>query len=663
MSALVTALDKEANFRTGENGHIEHRWAKGYGVDELQERVVQFYFQLVRTKDKVVINEDVIAQQLDLLLTYTKIVMNNSEKHDVMSVNVHKEIIITLYKILAQTRDIVAGKGEYHLAYVQLAVWWKHYPSLAKYALHMFVNSSYHKDHPYGSWKDIKNFCQYANKYCGWSSEHPFVEYACKLMEIQLRRDIDFLETRERGLREGAGEGDTDYSLSLAGRWAPRESSKQNRWIANKISEIYFQNYFTTAITTEKYGLAKRKASMEYRKKIVALNRELDTIQIKMCEHRWGEIDHTKTTSQTLQKSKNSIRNVDKRGDKLTHKDQKVAEDRELCAKNFMAHLEAAKSGDERHKIRGKRIGINNFVKDALRVLQELEQIEGQFPMAFSESRSGNEVISDVFQQRFESITSERDILNMQWSDNASQNTNLRDMVVMVDTSGSMMADDGIPLHSAIGLGIRIAEKSTLGKRIMTFSSSPEWVNLDDCKDFLGCVDKIRRCNWGMNTDFYKALKMILDAIVTNKMKAEDVENLTLVVLSDMQIDESNESSSETRDTMFKNIEKLYSETGIRICGQAYKPPHIVFWNLRRTNGFPSSAFQDNVTMTSGFSPVLLNQFSEKGVEILKTMTPWTMIKDSVNIERYDRMEKPYDHEFDEVAFSSIYDDVIFRFE
>ena len=57
-------------------------------------------------------------------------------------------------------------------------------------------------------------------------------------MEIQLRRDIDFLETRERGLREGAGEGDTDYSLSLAGRWAPRESSKQNRWIANKISEI-----------------------------------------------------------------------------------------------------------------------------------------------------------------------------------------------------------------------------------------------------------------------------------------------------------------------------------------------------------------------------------------------------------------------------------------
>ena len=42
MSALVTALDKETNFRTGENGHTEHKWAKGYGTDELQERVVQF---------------------------------------------------------------------------------------------------------------------------------------------------------------------------------------------------------------------------------------------------------------------------------------------------------------------------------------------------------------------------------------------------------------------------------------------------------------------------------------------------------------------------------------------------------------------------------------------------------------------------------------------
>ena len=151
MSALVNALDKETNLRTGENGHIEHKWSNGFSTDQLQERVVQFYFQLVRTKDKVMINEDVIAQQLDLLLTHTKNTIVNDSSADILTKNINKEIVVTLYKVLAQTRDIVAGKGEYHLSYIQLAVWWKHYPALAKYALHMFVNSSYHKDHPYGS--------------------------------------------------------------------------------------------------------------------------------------------------------------------------------------------------------------------------------------------------------------------------------------------------------------------------------------------------------------------------------------------------------------------------------------------------------------------------------------------------------------------------------
>ena len=46
----------------------------------------------------------------------------------------------------------------------------------------------------------------------------------------------------------------------------------------------------------------------------------------------------------------------------------------------------------------------------------------------------------------------------------------------------------------------------------------------------------------------------------------------------------------------------------------------------------PSSSDESNVTMTSGFSTVMLNQFSENGVDVLKTMTPWTMMKDSLEI-------------------------------
>ena len=65
----------------------------------------------------------------------------------------------------------------------------------------------------------------------------------------------------------------------------------------------------------EKLRSARRKASMEYRKNIVALNKVLDTIRVKMCDKRWSLIDHRKTTSQTLHKFKNSLRNVNKKGE------------------------------------------------------------------------------------------------------------------------------------------------------------------------------------------------------------------------------------------------------------------------------------------------------------------------------------------------------------
>ena len=70
---------------------------------------------------------------------------------------------LILYKILAQTRDIVAGKGEYMLAYIQLYAWAEVNIELAKHALFCFVHSE--KDtHPLGSWKDMKYFAEYCKK-------------------------------------------------------------------------------------------------------------------------------------------------------------------------------------------------------------------------------------------------------------------------------------------------------------------------------------------------------------------------------------------------------------------------------------------------------------------------------------------------------------------
>jgi hypothetical protein len=60
---------------------------------------------------------------------------------------------------------------------------------------------------------------------------------------------------------------------------------------------------------------------------------------------------------------------------------------------------------------------------------------------------------------------------------------------------------------------------------------------------------------------------------------------------------------------------------------------------LRSTGGFPVLSFQENVSMMSGFNPSLLNTFCEKGLEAISSCTPWSMLKMSLENERYKILE------------------------
>jgi len=239
-------------------------------------------------------------------------------------------------------------------------------------------------------------------------------------------------------------------------------------------------------------------------------------------------------------------------------------------------------------------------------------------------------------QNRNDGTQLEVDLLNSQWRDNSSQNEKLENFVAMVDTSGSMTCDNGAPLHAAIALGYRIAEKSSIGKRIMTFSAHPTWVNLDHCNGFVGAVEEIQKAPWEMNTNFHAALDLILDACVQQKLDPKAVAALVLAIFSDMQIDAAKGGDI---GGLYDIMEKKYAEAGIRAVGQPYTPPHILFWNLRSTTGFPSLSTQKNVSMMSGFSPVLLNLFCEKGLDALLSSTPWSMLVESLNNPRYKRLE------------------------
>jgi hypothetical protein len=583
MSEIISAIDKHTPIKIGENGHQEYTWSNC-----IREKILQLSFQLTRTSDVTSV-ECQLNTILNLLSSPNSIVVEAE----------CKELLITLYKMIGQTRDIIDGKGEYNLTYMMIYTWYNFFPHLAKYALLSCVlpeTETETEEQPYGSWKDIKYFCNFCRSR-GCSIEHPLIVHALNLINEQLK--IDEQAYKEKRFAD----------ISLLCKWIPRETSGKFGWLYHDLATSYFYHYIETAKAHAyvqnnplSFRKAVNKAKMDYRKLIAAINFSLDTIQIKQCSGNWSAIDFDKTTSITFAKQKKAFLNINKDGTTRSE-----IPDRVECAHNFKGHIAKASTGDK--EIKGRRLGLNSFTSQALQLLQ---------------------------QQKNDNTQTEIDLLNSQWRDNSSQNKELYNFVPMVDTSGSMTSDGGNPLNAAIALGYRIAEKSTIGKRIMTFSTKPTWVNLEDCNNFVDAVRVIQSANWGMNTNFYDALDMILDSCIQKKLSADSVSCMVLAVLSDMQIDSA---SSEDIGSLYSVMEKKYASAGIRAVGEPYKPPHILFWNLRSTSGFPCLSTQKNVSMISGFSPALLNTFCEKGMDSFLSCTPWLIFMETLNKARYLRLE------------------------
>ena len=580
MSALVNALDTmtATPLCIGEKGHAEYSWS-----NDIREKIVQFSFQLVRTyKTK-------IAELKKTLTNLLTTIMSAYKRGDIVS-GVYQDYMITLYKMVGQTRDIIDGKGEYALSYMLIVTWYNFFPELAKYALKKFV--MYNDDHPYGSWKDIKYFCQYC-KDNNVSEEHHLMIYAMELLNDQLMIDN---ANRDAGVN----------NISLAARWAPREG-KQFSWLFRELAKRFYSNYLTTADSYEKKQKALTKCYMDYRKLLSKLNKHLDTVQIKQCSNQWSSINHALTTSITHTKQKQAFLNIDARGNRRID-----SEDRIECAKSYMKYVDDTINSGK--NIKGKRTGINMMAKGACRIISHKQ-------------RQGNWT---------DELKCEADILNSQWKDSSSETVALDNMIAMVDFSGSM---EGDPIHCAMALGCRVAEKSKLGKRVLSFSNNPTWHNLDNCNGFVEMIEVLQRGEIGYSTRFYNAMKIILDAIIEKKMTPEEVDGLTLGIFSDMQIDQAEQGQLFHCDALYKNISVMFEDAGKRLHGIPFKPPHILFWNLRSTIGFPCLTTQTNVSMFSGFSPALLNLFCEKGINGLQTCTPWSQLMASMDSHRYKCLE------------------------
>jgi hypothetical protein len=567
--------------KIGEEGHIEYSWA-----NNIREKIVQLNFQLTRTIVDSVQFGQLKTQYKKILeeLRFHKIVNDGKLTYDAET----KYFVILLYKMIAYTRDIIDGKGEYSLSFMMLSEWSNIISeNLAVYLLEYFVSSPDTKKstHPYGSWKDLKYLCNYISM--EGLHDSALINKSIELINNQLRIDDEKYYNCEND------------NISLVAKWVPREKSSKFGWIYTRLACDYFSEFMTAPEGTDSYRKAILKCKTHYRKLLSKLNKYLDTLQIKQCAHIWANIDFNNITSISLAKQKDALLNINKDGSIRN----KYSGDRIECSEKFKLYIEQAKNGNV--NIKGKRLSMTDFTKYALRII---------------ENGGHNE--------------SEKILLNEQWNDNSSQIQTLTNMIAMVDVSSSM---EGEPLMAAISLGIRIAEKSVLGKRIITFSSVPSWINLENCEDFVSMVKAVYQAPFFLNTNFYAALDLILSSIIENKLEPEKVQDLVLVILSDMQMDCADKNFDKT---LYESIKIKYEEAGIKIWGKPYRPPHILFWNLRSTNGFPCISEQVNTSMMSGYNPSVLNGFCEKGMNGLLSSTPWYVLEKNLNNQRYKILEE-----------------------
>lgn len=172
-----------------------------------------------------------------------------------------------------------------------------------------------------------------------------------------------------------------------------------------------------------------------------------------------------------------------------------------------------------------------------------------------------------------------------------------KNLLVVADTSGSMTSYGAIPYCTSVGLALYIAERNEgfFKNHFITFSEKP---TLQEVKgnSLLEKVHNMQQIN-AWNTDIDKVFELILKTAQENNLKQRELPEQILII-SDMEFDSGVHS---TTGTNFNGWKKAFTESG-------YKLPTIIFWNVAgSTNGVPTTKFENDVAMISGFSTNILS--------------------------------------------------------
>ena len=333
---------------------------------------------------------------------------------------------------------------------------------------------------------------------------------------------------------------------SLLGKWLPNVNTTNNerRAVAHLIREEVLDGW----------GVSR------YRRRVVALRKHIGIVEHKLTEKRYEDIIFEKLPSRALFHYRNTF---------WRHMPEAYAD--------FLDRVAEGKSTLKAGNVLPYEI-VHNYMSTVL-----------------DATWGDNKVVIDP------SLEATWKALPSVLSEEATNNA-----IVVADVSGSML---GTPMEVSLSLGLYSAERlgGAFKDHFITFSSRPTLIHVPSELSLGERLVTAVKADWGMSTDIEAVFKLILDTALTHQTPQEELPE-TIIVVTDMEWDESGERDEPCNDSTFRVLKTMYAQHG-------YTLPNVVFWNVdSRNKTIPVRYNEQGVALVSGLTPNLFKQIAEHGV-------------------------------------------------
>ena len=487
------------------------------------------------------------------------------------------DTVLRDYFVMAfQTRDIRGGKGERDVFYAMLFSLFAQKPALIGSLVDLIPE--------YGCWLDCWKL---------WTSVDDSV---AKTHAVTVKDAIKSLVKRTwfADFATADGEG---KSVSLLGKWLPREKSKFHA-VAVEIADMIFHEIEDP-----------NDRLRAYRKACATLNQRLKTCEVAMCGGAWASIEPGKVPGRLLNKCRSAFLNeVRARKGKPNprHGQLRFPEsgDRMECREHFTSHMAAA--------------------------------VKGEVSVKGAETVYPHEIVSKYMGYGSHVARAEEELLQAQWNairDFTAAQGGLAGAVPMCDFSGSM---SGIPMQVSMALGILISEINHPSFRhgMIGFDSTPSWIQFKPEMTLKEKVEHARHYAQGTSTDFQAACELILRRLVEYKVPKEEAPK-DMIVFTDMGFDAACGGAYVRKTQPWETHVEMIKSAFVR---EGYTAPRIVLWNLRAAyKDFHAKADEEGVVLLSGWSPAILKAIQKAGVEV---KTAYQGMRELLDDVRYDAVRR-----------------------